>query len=38
MLVQGSLTEGGRPSRDDLLVKIACFVKKGKNIFNLKMS
>ncbi len=36
--MQGTLTEGGRPSTYDLLVKIACFVKKGKNIYNLKMS
>jgi hypothetical protein len=32
MIYQGILTEGGRLSTVDLLVKVACFVKKENNI------
>jgi hypothetical protein len=37
ILGQGLLTEGGRLSTVDLLIKIACFVEKKNNISNLKM-
>jgi hypothetical protein len=38
-LRQGILTEAGRLSSTvDLLIKLACFVKKLNNIFNLKRS
>jgi hypothetical protein len=33
MLDQGTLTEGGRFSTVDLLMKVACFVPKVNNIF-----
>jgi hypothetical protein len=37
-LQQGILTEGGRLSTVDLLIKIGCFVKRYINIFNIKRS
>jgi hypothetical protein len=37
-LQQGMLTERGRLSTVDLLIKMACFVKKDTNTFNLKTS
>jgi hypothetical protein len=36
--IQGALTQKGRLSTVDLLIKVAWFVKKVKNIFNIKMS
>ncbi len=35
---QGILANGVRLSTVDLLIKVACFVKKGDNIYNLKRS
>ncbi len=34
----GNTDRGGRLSTVDLLIKVACFVKKEDNIFNIKMS
>jgi hypothetical protein len=34
---QGILTDGGRLSTVDVLIKVACYVKKENNIFNIKM-
>jgi hypothetical protein len=34
----GNTNYGGRLSTIDLLIKVACFVKKEKYIFNIKMS
>ncbi len=34
----GNTNGGGRLSTADLLIKVACFVKKENNIFNIKMS
>jgi len=34
----GTLTEGGRLSTVDLLIRVAYFVKKVNTIFNIKMS
>jgi hypothetical protein len=33
---QGILTDGARPSTVDVLIKVACYVKKENNIFNIK--
>jgi hypothetical protein len=38
MSIQGILTEGGRLSTVDLLIKLAHFEAKANNIFILKMS
>ncbi len=35
---QGILTEGGRLSTVDLLIKVACIIKNVNNIFNIKRS
>ncbi len=37
-LQQGMLTEGEDSSTVDLLIKLASFIKKVNNIFNIKMS
>jgi hypothetical protein len=34
----GNTNRGGRLSTVDLLIKVACFVKKENNTFNIKMS
>jgi hypothetical protein len=36
MSIQGTLTEGEVSGADDLLIKVACFVGKVNNIFNIK--
>ncbi len=38
MGLPGNTNYGGRLSTVDLLIKVACFVKKENNIFNIKMS
>ncbi len=34
----GNTNLGGRLRAVDLLIKVACFVKKENNVFNIKMS
>ncbi len=38
LALPGRSNRGGRISTVDLLIKVACFVKKVNNIFNVKMS
>jgi len=39
MIVEaGNANQGGRLSTVDLLITVACFVKKALNIINIKMS
>jgi hypothetical protein len=38
MLIPGSTNREGRLSTVDLLIRVACFVKKENNNYNIKMS